>query len=67
MSKIKTLSLFFTFAVVAMTIGAFVNKLDISGEYKAITAYVIACVVAYALYVISGESKRDDAEEWKDD
>lgn len=63
MSKIKTLSLFFTFTIFVMTIGAFVNKLDISREYKAIAVYVIACVVAYALYVISGESKRDDAED----
>ncbi|MBY7909943.1 hypothetical protein KW420_09180 [Vibrio fluvialis] len=63
MSKIKTLSLFFTFTIFVMTIGTFVNKLDISREYKAISAYVIACVVAYALYVISGESKRDDAED----
>lgn len=67
MNKIKTLSLFFTFAVVAMTIGAFVNKLDISGEYKTVTAYVIACAVAYVFYVISGESKRDDAEDDEDE
>ncbi|MCG6228742.1 hypothetical protein [Vibrio furnissii] len=67
MNKIKTLSLFFTFAVVAMTIGAFVNKLDISGEYKTVTAYVIACAVAYVFYVISGESKRDDADKWEDE
>lgn len=63
MSKIKTLSVFFMFAVIAMAIGAFINSLDISSEHKSMASYVIACVVAYLLYVISGESKRDDVED----
>ncbi len=67
MNKLTILSVFFITALVAMLVGVLISHLEISGESKGIAIYACSCVVAYVLYFISGESKRDELEESEDD
>jgi len=67
MNKLTILSVFFITALVAMLVGVLISHLEISGESKGIAIYACSCVVAYVLYVISGESKRDDLEDEGDE
>ncbi len=67
MNKLTILSVFFITAFVAMLVGVLISHLEISGESKGIAIYACSCFVAYVLYVISGESKRDDLEASEDD
>lgn len=64
MNKYTNLLCLFVFALICTSAGAFIARSAfIPDDYKAIASYSLACVVAYALYVISGESKRDDSED----
>ncbi len=67
MNKLTILSVFFITALVAMLVGVLISHLEISGESKGIAIYACSCFVAYVLYVISGESKRDELEGSEDD
>ncbi|CAH0528439.1 hypothetical protein CTH30272_02123 [Allocatenococcus thiocycli] len=67
MEKIKILSLFFIAAVITMVVGIQIYTMEIDDEWKGIILYVCACVVAYVLYVISGEAKREDLDAWEDE
>lgn len=69
MRKVKAFCIYFFSAIIVMTIGALVSTLDVPSAYKMATVYSIGCIVAYFLYVMSQEARRElsgeaEEEEW---
>ncbi|PXA72910.1 hypothetical protein DMC15_07130 [Vibrio sp. 11986-1-5] len=63
MIKSRLLSMFFIVSIVAIATGFLLSNAQLSDGWKAIGSYVCACVSAYTLYCISGESQRNDRED----
>ncbi|MEG9360957.1 hypothetical protein [Vibrio cholerae] len=67
MSKMRLLMMFFVVAIVSAATGFLIGETQITNGWKMVGFYFLACVCAYSLYCISGESKREELDKWEDE
>lgn len=67
MSKMRLLMMFFVVAIVFAATGFLIGETQIIDGWKMVGFYFLACVCAYSLCCISGESKREELDKWEDE